>query len=234
MNMHTQLRLIVSVLALLPSTLCMSQTAETQQASKPHHTIVPLPQGGLTHERMLKLLERGFEILSGDPDKAGAPFVIRIYNLENQVVGPHWHPEDEHLTIVKGTWSIGDGETFDRTALREMSAGDYVLVPKTMRHFGWAKTEVIVQIHGIGPFQVIPVDPWIFLADPNDPGPFKTDPNAASRFKYRLKDRVRSRRGEGVVLFGFSSDKNRITQYVVKRDDGSSFAEFEEELTKVR
>ena len=29
---------------------------------------------------------------------------------------------------------------------------------------------------------------------------FKTDPNAASRFKYGLKDRVRSRRGEGVVL----------------------------------
>lgn len=222
--MHIQLRLIVSVLALLPSTLCMSQTAETQRASTPHHTIVPLPQEGLTQERMLKLLERGFEVLSGDPDKAGAPFVIRIYNLENQIVVPHWHPEDEHLTIVKGTWSIGDGETFDRTALREMSAGDYVLVPKTMRHFGWAKTEVITQIHGIGPFKIIPVDPWVFL----------TDPNAASRFKYRLKDRVRSRRGEGVVLFGFSSDKNRITQFVVKRDDGSAFAEFEEELTKVR
>jgi hypothetical protein len=212
----------------------MSQTAEAQRESKPHHTIVPLAQEGLTQERMLKLLERGFEVLSGDPDKAGASFVIRIYNLENQVVVPHWHPEDEHLTVVKGTWSIGDGETFDRTALREMSAGDYVLVPKTMRHFGWAKTEVIVQIHGIGPFKIIPVDPWIFLVDPNAPGPFKADPNAASRFKYRLKDRVASRRGEGVVLFGASSDKNRITQYVVNRDDGSAFAEFEEELTKVR
>ena len=56
----------------------------------------------------------------------------------------------------------------------------------------------------------------------------------SSRFKYKLKDRVGSRRGEGVVLFGFSSDKNRVTQYVVKRDDGSVFAEFEEELTNVR
>jgi hypothetical protein len=234
MNMHIQLRLIVSVLALLPSSLCMSQTAEAQRASKPHHTIVPLPQEGLTQERLLKLLGRGFEILSGDPDKAGAPFVIRIYNIENQIVVPHWHPEDEHLTVVKGTWSIGGGETFDRTALREMSAGDYVLVPKTMRHFGWAKTEVITQIHGIGPFKINPVDPWIFLTDPNAPGPFKTDPNAASRFKYKLKDRVASRRGEGGVLFGFSSDKNRVTQYIVRRDDGTVFAEFEEELTTVR
>src|SRR5258708_37950074 len=86
MNMHIQLRLIVSVLALLPSTLCMSQTAEAQRASMPHHTIVPLPREGLTQERILKLLERGFEVLSGDPDKAGAPFVIRIYNIENQIV----------------------------------------------------------------------------------------------------------------------------------------------------
>ena len=53
-----------------------------------HYAIVPLPQEALTQERMLKLLERGFEILSGDPDKAGAPFVIRIYNLENQIACP--------------------------------------------------------------------------------------------------------------------------------------------------
>jgi hypothetical protein len=232
--MHIQLRLIVSLLALLPSSLCLSQTAESQRASNPHHTIVPLPQEGLTQERMLKLLGRGFEVLSGDPDKAGAPFVIRIYNIENQIVVPHWHPEDEHLTIVKGTWAIGDGETFDRTALREMSVGDYVLVPKTMRHFGWAKTEVITQIHGIGPFKINPVDPWIFLVDTNSAGQFKADSNSSSRFKYKVKDRVRSRRGEGVVLFGFSSDKNRITQYVVKRDNGSVFAEFEEELSNGR
>ena len=84
--MHIRLRLIVSVLALLPSFLCMSQTAEAQQASKPHHTIIPLPQERLTKEQRLKLSERGFEVLSGDPDKAGAPFVIRIYNVENQII----------------------------------------------------------------------------------------------------------------------------------------------------
>ena len=178
----------------------------------------------LTQEGALKSRTRGFEIISGDPDKAGAPFVIRIYNVENQIIVPHWHPEDEHLTVVKGTWHIGDGETFDRTALREMNAGDYVLVPKTMRHFGWAKTAVVVQIHGIGPFKINPVDPWMFL----------WDPKAAARFKFKLKDRVRSTRVEGVVTFGASSDKNRVTQYFVQRDDGSVFAEFEEELAKVR
>jgi hypothetical protein len=202
----------------LPS-LAMPQTANRQGGSKPHHTIVPLPE-----EWPKKHFEEPWEVISGDPDKAGAPFVIRMYNLENQVAPPHWHPEDEHLTIVKGSWYVGDGETFDRAALREMNDGDYVLVPKTMPHFGWAKTALAVQIHGIGPFKINLVDPWMLL----------TDPNAASRFKYRLNDRVRSSRGEGVVRFGFSSDKNRVTQYYVERADGSQFAEFEEELAKVR
>jgi hypothetical protein len=94
----------------------MPQTANRQGTSEAHHTIVPLKQEGL--DWLLKNLDRGFEVVSGDPDKAGAPFVIRIQNVENQVVPPHWHLEDEHLT-VKGTWSIGDGETFDRSALRE-------------------------------------------------------------------------------------------------------------------
>jgi hypothetical protein len=39
-----------------------------------------------------------------------------------------------------------------------MNVGDYAFVPKEMRHFGWSKTETVVQIHGIGPFKVIPDD----------------------------------------------------------------------------
>jgi hypothetical protein len=93
-----------------------------------------------------------------------------------------------------------------------------------MRHFGWVKTPLVVQIHGIGPFKINPVDPWVSLLDPK----------ATGRFKYALKDRVRSKLGQGVVQLGFSSDKNRITQYLVKRDDGTLFADFEEELTKDR
>src|SRR5262249_15490296 len=94
----------------------IAQTGNTQEdAAKPHHTIVPLPS--TLEEAMRKACIRGFEVVSGDPDKPGAPFVIRIYNVANQVVPPHWHPEDEHLTVIKGTWYIGDGDTFDRATL---------------------------------------------------------------------------------------------------------------------
>jgi hypothetical protein len=216
--MRIRLLSIVSVLTLLRPCPAMCQAAHPQGPPNSQHSIVPLTQEGA-----LKSRERGFEVVSGDPDKAGAPFVIRIYNVENQIIPPHYHPEDEHLTVVKGSWSIGDGDTFDKNALHEMNVGDYVEVPKTMRHFGWAKTAVVVQIHGIGPFKQINVDPWMFLSDSN----------AASKFKYKLHDRVRSKRGEGVVMFGVTSEKNRITQYIVQRHDGSVFAEFEEELAKV-
>jgi quercetin dioxygenase-like cupin family protein len=103
-HMHSTQLLTVSVLILLGA--APSTHAQAQQTAPLHHTIVPL-----TEEGVLKGMQRGFEIVSGDPDKADAPFVIRIYNVENQVIPPHWHPEDEHLTVVKGTWAIGRGDT---------------------------------------------------------------------------------------------------------------------------
>ena len=139
------------------------------------------------------------------------------------VIAPHWHPEDEHLTIIKGTWFIAEGDTFDRAPLREMNVGDYVFVPKQMRHFGWAKTLVAVQIHGIRPFKINLVDPWMLLSDVK----------AASYFKFKLNDRVSSKKEERVVVGGYFSEKMKIKQYMVVKNEGAPFAEFEEELEKL-
>jgi hypothetical protein len=49
---------------------------------------------------------------------------------------------------------MGRGETFDRGAARELPPGSYARMPKTMRHFAWAKGETIVQVHGMGPFEI--------------------------------------------------------------------------------
>jgi hypothetical protein len=40
-----------------------------------------------------------------------------------------------------------------------MTAGTYVFGPKEMPHFGVAKGEIILQAHGIGPFQIIYANP---------------------------------------------------------------------------
>jgi len=48
--------------------------------------------------------------VSGDPSVAGAPYVIRIWNFDNQIVLPHTHPEDEHIVVVQGTWFLAEGD----------------------------------------------------------------------------------------------------------------------------
>jgi hypothetical protein len=91
--------------------------------------------------------------VSGDPSAAGAPFVLRIRCADGTRVPPHWHPADENVTVLKGTFLLGMGETFDESKLQTMKVGNYVLLPKEMRHFALCKGDMIVQVHGTGPFK---------------------------------------------------------------------------------
>jgi len=61
--------------------------------------------------------------------------------------------------VLKGTLLIGTGEKFDLGKTQELPAGSYMRMPKGMRHFAAAKGEAIIQIHGIGPFEITYVDP---------------------------------------------------------------------------
>jgi quercetin dioxygenase-like cupin family protein len=170
---------------------CLSSPALAQQNetsgenAQAHHLVVPLTSKGLSG------------IVSGDPTKPGAQYVIRMYNDPGFIVLPHWHPEDEHITVVKGQWYLGTGDTFDPHAMRELNVGDYALVPKHMAHFAWSKTETIILIHGIGPFQVTNTDAQQSLSgwtiDPQK-GLYR-DPQSISNFKFKLNERVRSARG---------------------------------------
>jgi hypothetical protein len=212
---------LVIVVVLIPLSRTSAQTASNRPETQQPFSIVPLtsPKDGR---------------VSGEPGKPGAPFVIRIWNPTNYIVPPHWHPEDEHIVVVKGTWHVGMGDKFDRNALRELHVGDYALMPKKMPHFGWSETETIIQVHGIGPFQIIPVDAEEHLSGwKNDPQRgWVRDPQATSFFKFRITDHVRSKRGEGMIVGGMHSEKSKITQYDV-HTDGESFFESEEDLAAV-
>ena len=100
-------------------------------------------------------LRKGAEaaVLVGDPTKKGA-YTLRVKMPDGYIVPPHWHPTDENVTVIKGTFNIGRGEKFDPAATQTLPAGSYMRMPKGMRHFAWAKGEVIVQVHGEGPFEI--------------------------------------------------------------------------------
>jgi quercetin dioxygenase-like cupin family protein len=97
--------------------------------------------------------------VSGDTNGEGTPFVVRIRCVDGAKIPAHWHPTDENATVLKGTFLVGIGETFDETKLTAMNVGNFTLMPKEMRHFGMCKGETIVQVHGAGPFKVNWVNP---------------------------------------------------------------------------
>jgi len=97
-------------------------------------------------------------LVSGDPSKEGL-YCVRLKMPAGYRVNPHWHPTDEHVTVISGTFALGMGEKFDKTTMKDLPAGGYALLPAQMRHYAMAKTAAIVQVHGMGPFSLTYVNP---------------------------------------------------------------------------
>jgi quercetin dioxygenase-like cupin family protein len=141
--------------------LCSFAVAALGQAQEPkmstHIAITPADvKWGQPPPSLAKGAE--FAVVSGDPGKAG-PFVIRLKFPAGYKVAPHWHPTDEHVTVLSGTMALGMGEKFDEAAMKELPAGSYGVLPAEMRHFAIAKTAATIQVHGMGPFVLNYVNP---------------------------------------------------------------------------
>jgi anti-sigma factor ChrR (cupin superfamily) len=96
--------------------------------------------------------------LAGDSSKPG-PYTVRLKFSDGARVAAHWHPEDENVTVLQGTFLAGMGEKYDTASLRQFPTGSFILMPKEMRHFATARGETIVQLHGNGPFVINYVNP---------------------------------------------------------------------------
>ena len=96
-------------------------------------------------------------VLHGSPGKEG-PFVLRLKFPAGYVVPPHRHSKDELVTVISGRFSITAGDKVDRSAFRALPAASFVHLPAGTSHYAVAETESIVQINGIGPFDVVYVN----------------------------------------------------------------------------
>jgi hypothetical protein len=146
------------------------------------------------------------EILSGDPDKAGEPFVMRINELPGTKIPLHSHPVDENITVVQGTWYFAVADKWDRAALTPLRAGDYAFAPKGSTMFAYCPDGAIVQVHGIGPFQIH----WRHG--------LRTLDDAASAFAFRKGQVVDTPRGRGKIRQGYASGE--IMQYEIAIENG--------------
>jgi quercetin dioxygenase-like cupin family protein len=97
-------------------------------------------------------------VLSGDPGKA-APFTVRLKFPTGYKVPPHTHPTAENVTVISGTLGLGSGPKFDDAAAHELTAGGFAVMPAGMEHFAACKSECVIQVHAMGPFEVKYVNP---------------------------------------------------------------------------
>ena len=146
--MKPNVRTLVTV-SLLISYICLAQ-GPTEPAK------IFTPSTMIWKENAVNLL--------GDPFKPG-PFVVRLKMLDKyRVIPPHWHPEDENITVIEGTFLMGMGDKVDKSAMREMPAGSFATMPKGMHHFVSCRGATVVQLHGMGPL----VFKWVNPEDDPD------------------------------------------------------------------
>jgi anti-sigma factor ChrR (cupin superfamily) len=93
-------------------------------------------------------------VLEGDPFKPGL-YTMRLQMPDGYKIPPHYHKQFEHVTVVSGSFNLGMGETFDDKAGQPMPAGTFGFLPPGMRHYAWSKGETVIQLHGMGPWEIV-------------------------------------------------------------------------------
>ncbi len=91
--------------------------------------------------------------LFGDSSEGGS-WIDRVKIPGGARVLAHTHPQDELVTVIEGTWYLGEGAKFDSAKLKGYSAGSFIVIPAGVPHFVAAKEgTVVVQLSGVGKFQ---------------------------------------------------------------------------------
>ena len=98
-------------------------------------------------------------VMDGDPSAAGKVFTVRLRFPDGYVIPAHWHPTDEHITIIRGRFGVGMGDVFAAATLTWLEAGDFITAPADMNHYAQAEGVTEVQVHAMGPFQLTYADP---------------------------------------------------------------------------
>jgi quercetin dioxygenase-like cupin family protein len=99
-------------------------------------------------------------------DTLGTAFTLRFKMPSGYKIPPHWHTQDEQLTILSGTFVLHMGDTMDAPA-HELKAGAYHFPARQGAPRRRDKAETVLQLHGNGPFDIHYLNP----ADNPNPKP---------------------------------------------------------------
>src|SRR5439155_27344039 len=135
---RSQMRSRIAVVAL--SVLCLPLALRAQAAALAWG---PAPPVFPTGAKMA--------VLAGDPSQPGL-FTVRLELPDGYRVAPHFHPTDELLTIISGTFLLGMGDTLDAARATVMPTGGFGTVAANMHHYAIAHGRTVVQVQAMGPF----------------------------------------------------------------------------------
>jgi hypothetical protein len=97
-------------------------------------------------------------VLAGDPAASGL-VSLRLKMPPGYKIPAHWHPTDEHVTVLSGTFFIGMGDKLDPKQSHAFTSGGYAVAAAHMNHYAWTKTGATVQVDLMGPFALTYVNP---------------------------------------------------------------------------
>jgi quercetin dioxygenase-like cupin family protein len=150
------MRYLLAAVLLVPTGIALAQGAPGDGTT---HATVALPDQ-VAWAPAPPALPAGAKlaVVEGNPGEAG-PFTMRLQMPSGYRLPPHYHPAVEHVTVLKGTFKVGMGDKFDRSAMTPLPTGTFAALQPGTRHYAEAQGETVVQLHGIGPWDIIYVNP---------------------------------------------------------------------------
>jgi len=94
-----------------------------------------------------------FAVIQGDPSKSSV-YTIRLRFPDKFRFPPHFHPTDEHVTVLAGQFIVGMGDTLKVRSGTRLTAGGFITAPAQAHHWAVARGVTIVQVSGEGPFGI--------------------------------------------------------------------------------
>src|SRR5215469_16246504 len=108
MSMHRLAKMCTAVAAVIV-VLAAGAYGQDKENGGAAHKIVHF--GDLKWTPIIKGCE--LTSVSGDPNAEATPYVVRLRCADGAKIPAHWHPTDENVTVLKGTFLVGMGESFD-------------------------------------------------------------------------------------------------------------------------
>jgi quercetin dioxygenase-like cupin family protein len=98
-------------------------------------------------------------VLDGDMMMEGSEFTVRLRFPAGFNIPAHFHPKDEHVTVLSGSFYMGIGDKLDESAAKEIKAGGFHAIPKGVHHYALTKGPATIQLHGVGKWGITYVNP---------------------------------------------------------------------------